>query len=341
MVEQRWLFPEDETDSDADTEGDGGGGVVARSILTRSRFGMWTLNPYVGCSHGCAFCYVRRRQQIIEEAESRRATTAGMAATVQPAWGAFVHPKVNAITRLRREIYRVGPGETIFMCSATDAYHPPEAEHRLTRRVLEMLLEWGGSRRTGMGAETGIRLMILTKNSLVTRDIDLLRRFRGVRVGMSVNTLDRRAWQCFEMNSSPPEERLEALETLRHHGISTFVFMSPAIPFVTDFETLIPALASRTLKVSAETLNLSVGNRPALVAAVRRFLPGRETEFWEAVTTRAWGNEAARRIPELCAAHGVRFGGFFRNECSPRKLVAMFGEGGVMGSGPPVEGGPR
>ena len=286
--------------------------MVARSILTRGGFG-WTLSPYSGCSHACAYCYVRRRQHIIEDAQRRQAIENPEQATSIPKpWGAFVQAKVNAPERLRREIRRIAPGEGVLLASATDAYQPLEAKLGLTRQLLEILLQWD------------VKVTILTKSSLVVRDIDLFRQFRNLRVGFSLNTLNRRAWQCLEMDSSPPEERLEALEILRQEQISTFVFMSPAMPFVTDFEELVPTLARRTRRVSAETLNLSQGNFQAMTESIHRLMPGREWEFWRAVTTRTWGNEWAKRLPDLCNRSHVRFGGLFRNECSQKKLRKMF-----------------
>lgn len=277
--------------------------VTAKSILTPCGFGGWSLNPYVGCSHACAYCYVRRRWNRMEAAESH----------VHP-WGAFVQVKINAMDRLRREIHRVSPGEGIWLSSATDAYQPQEAQRCHTRKILEMLVDWD------------VKITILTKSALVVRDIDLFQHFRNLRVGFSINTLDRHAWQCIEMNSSPPEERLEALEILQREHISTFVFMSPAMPFITDFDTMVPVLAKRTRRVSAETLNLSEGNYAAMREAIQRFMPGREQDFWQAVVTRKWGNTIAKQFEPLCKQYGVRFGGFFRNECSRKKLKQMFSD---------------
>ncbi len=293
LLKQAFLI-EDVDETDATT-------ITAKSILTPNGFGGWSLNPYVGCSHACAYCYVRRRWKILENA----------GACVQP-WGASVQVKINATNRLRDEIKRVAPNEGIWLSSATDAYQPCEAQWRHTRKILEMLVDWD------------IKITILTKSSLVVRDIDLFRRFRNLRVGFSINTLNRHAWECIEMNSSPPEERLEALEILQREHIPTFVFMSPAMPFITDFDTMVPVMAKRTRRVSAETLNLSEGNYASMREAIHRLMPGREQDFWQAVVTRKWGNTIAKQFEPLCKKYGVRFGGFFRNECSRKKLTQMF-----------------
>ena len=176
--------------------------VDAKSALTRCAMPgePWSLNPYVGCSHDCAYCYV----PDVAHVERGR-------------WGSYVIVKRNLPTLLAREMARKEP-RPIFLSSATDPYQPAEGTHLVTRRCLEVMRrhDWP--------------LRVLTRNPLVRRDALLLRGFSDVEVGMSVPTLDDAMRRLVEPGAPPVEGRLRALRALADEGLAPFVNLAPAYP---------------------------------------------------------------------------------------------------------------
>lgn len=178
--------------------------IVARSVLTRTRIPgyRWCLNPYVGCEHGCSYCYASFMKRFTGHREP---------------WGAFVDAKVNAPEVLRRELRRATSG-TVLVGTVTDPYQPLEGRYRLTRRCLEAL------------AERRFPASVLTRSPLCVRDVDVFRRFRELSVGLSIPTEDDAIRRLFEPHAPPIGARLEALRALRREGISTYVFAGPLLP---------------------------------------------------------------------------------------------------------------
>jgi len=179
--------------------------VEAKSILTRSRIpGMaYTLNPYIGCSHACAYCYVRLMQRFFGHAGDR--------------WGSFVDIKRNAAWLALKEVTRKKPG-TIMLSSATDCYQPLEKKVELTRECLTVL------------ADARAQVSVLTKSALIVRDLDLLRRLPEPSVGVTITTDDDRVRRAFEPGASSISARLDALRKLKDAGLDPHVFVGPALP---------------------------------------------------------------------------------------------------------------
>lgn len=170
------------------------------------------LNPYVGCMIGCSFCYVMDRADLSRRLEALPALP----------WGSWVDVKVNAPEVLAREIERLPPGLVRMSPIVTDPYMPLERRFRITRRCLELLLP------------AGFRPVVLTRAARVTADLDLLRAWPNVAVGLSIPTNDDRWRQLFEPGGDPVEERFEALEQLAAAGVSTFAVIQPMLPMDTD-----------------------------------------------------------------------------------------------------------
>ncbi len=191
----------------------------ARSILARNDspdipFNV-SINCYRGCSHGCIYCYARPNHEFL-----------GFSAGLD--FETRIMVKENAPALLRRELAspRWRP-EVIAMSGVTDPYQPIERKLELTRGCLEVLVE----ARNPVG--------IVTKNHLVTRDIDLLSelaRFGAVLVFLSVTTLDPKLQRVMEPRTSIPARRLEAIRELSAAGIPTGVMVAPVIPGLTDHE---------------------------------------------------------------------------------------------------------
>lgn len=196
--------------------------VRAKSILVRSRIPSvdYCVNPYVGCAHGCRYCY---------------ATFVGQYAGHTEAWGTYVDIKANAPDLLDRALRRAPPG-TIHLSTVTDPYQPVEAREGLTRACLEVVLRYG------------FPVSILTKSPLVLRDLDLLRRFPECTVGLTVTTDREDMRVLFEPGAPSLASRLEALRALKEAGLRTLVFVGPTLPMDPD------SLASRLAPLADDYL---------------------------------------------------------------------------------------
>jgi DNA repair photolyase len=168
----------------------------------------YTLNPYSGCAFGCSYCYAAFFTASVE----RRDT-----------WGDWVDVKENALAVLR-QMRAPLRGKTIYMSSVTDPYQPIERKLGLVRSLLEELVHHQP------------RLVVQTRSQLVTRDIDLLRRFDHVQVNMTVTTDSERVRRAFEPHCSTNRKRLDAIATVRASGIVCVITMTPLLP-VEDVHT--------------------------------------------------------------------------------------------------------
>lgn len=221
--------------------------VPTKSALTRVQ-GMpfaWSLNPYRGCPHACTYCYAREYH-----ARMGRDTARGFDREIEV--------KINFPDVLRQELRRLRLRETVALGTGTDPYQPCEGRYRLTRRTLEALLE------------SPLPLVIVTKGTLVVRDIDLLSRLArsvDVRVCVSVATMDVSVARTAEPDAPPPRARLEAMRRLRAAGISAGVLAAPVLPGLTDSDDSLDAvaLAARVHDASffsIRPLKLDPGVRP-------------------------------------------------------------------------------
>lgn len=211
----------------------------ARSILARNDspdipFNV-SINCYRGCSHGCIYCYARPNHEFL-----------GFSAGLD--FETRIMVKEDAPELLRRELSspRWQP-EVIALSGVTDPYQPVERKLRLTRGCLEIL------------AEARNPVSIVTKNHLVTRDIDLLSelaRFGAALVFLSVTTLDPKLQRLMEPRTSIPARRLDAIRELAAAGIPTGVMVAPVVPGLTDHE--MPAI----LEAAAEAGARSAGYVP-------------------------------------------------------------------------------
>ncbi len=162
----------------------------------------FAVNPYRGCQFGCAYCYAA----LFVADESDRAN-----------WGRWVVVKERSVAQLHAKRL---DGAKLYMSSATDPYQPIERELELTRSLLEAML-----------AKRHVpRLVIQTRSPLVTRDIDLLRRFPHVRVNMSITTDSEDVRKRFEPSCPSISRRLAAVRELKQAGIKTHICVAPMLP---------------------------------------------------------------------------------------------------------------
>ncbi len=191
----------------------------AKSIITRNEspdIGFdRSINAYRGCEHGCSYCFARPTHAYL-----------GHSAGLE--FERDIYVKANAVDLLRRELadrrYKPKP---IAMGTNTDPYQPAERQHKLTRGILELLLE------------TRHPVTITTKSALVVRDLDILKPLAEqnlVRVALSITSMDHILSRKMEPRASTPEKRLEAVRLLSEAGIPTTVMAAPMIPAINDME---------------------------------------------------------------------------------------------------------
>src|SRR5437879_3156160 len=172
-----------------------------------------SLNPYRGCEHGCIYCYARPTHEYL-----------GFSAGLD--FESKIVVKEDAPELLRQELMKKSwQPETIMISGVTDPYQPVERKLEITRRCLAVL---AGFRNP---------LALITKNQLVTRDIDYLRelaQFEAASVALSVTTLDAELHRIMESRTSTPANRLAAIETLAKAGIPVAVMAAPLIPAIND-----------------------------------------------------------------------------------------------------------
>jgi len=182
---------------------------LAKSALHKGSISEYSLNPYSGCEHACAYCYACFVRRFTAHTE---------------AWGRFVDVKINIAGLLQRELSRLRPG-TVFISSICDPYQPLERKYKLTRKCLELL------------AESDFTVDLITKNVLVRRDFEVLEKMKEkVSLTMTITTTQDSLARTLEGGASLPRFRLKALRDAADRGISIGVMCAPLIPYVTASE---------------------------------------------------------------------------------------------------------
>lgn len=205
----------------------------------------YSLNPYRGCIHGCSYCYARNTHEYL-----------GFSAGLDFETKIVVKRDAPRLLRefLARDSWR--PEEVVFS-GVTDCYQPAERQFRLTRGCLEVAFEC----RQPIG--------IITKNALVTRDLDLLREMaalRLVQVSVSVSTLDSELARVMEPRTSIPSARLQAISLLSHAGVPTRVMTAPMIPGLNDSE--LPSILAVAREAGAQSAGYTLLRLPLTVAPI-------------------------------------------------------------------------
>lgn len=187
------------------------------------------INPYRGCEHGCIYCYARPTHEYF-----------GLSLGLDFEKKIFV--KEDAPHLLRKELSSPKwKPQTIALSGNTDPYQPAERHFQLTRECLRILSEFRNP------------VAVVTKNYLVTRDIDILKTLSGydaALVAVSVTTLDPDLARAMEPRTSQPEYRLKAIKKLSENAIPTMVMVAPVIPGLTDHE--IPNIIQRAVDAGAQ-----------------------------------------------------------------------------------------
>ena len=169
----------------------------------------FVINPYIGCSYACLYCYASFMKRITNHSEN---------------WGSFIDIK---LTDKELDLKKI-QNKNIFMSSVTDCYLPLEKDYLITRNILEEL------------ERVSCNLTISTKSSLILRDLDILKRFKNLTICISINTVDERFKNDMDKASSI-KERINTLKVLHENNIHTVAFVSPIFPYITNIEDIVKA----------------------------------------------------------------------------------------------------
>jgi DNA repair photolyase len=301
-------------------------GTVARNVLNppeTTKMGFWSINPYIGCAFGCAYCYARYAHRwVVDRHASANPDHAELqhARSAMVPWLAFerrIFVKTNAADVLRRTLRHGSErhlalleNETIVIGTATDPFQPAERRFRVTRSVLEVLAE-----------HPGLSVAIITKSPLITRDIDLLTRINrhsSLSIHLSLISTDRELARRIEPRAPTPEARLRALARLSDAGIEVGINVMPVLPAITDGRDALEHLVKSVKERGAAYLNACALRLRS--SARQRYLPFIEQEFPH-LAKRYWATYAfdhkvsatyserlKKRMREICAAHELPYG---------------------------------
>jgi DNA repair photolyase len=267
--------------------------INCKSILTKSGIkGVdYAINPYVGCGHGCVYCYATFIKRFTGHKEE---------------WGTFVDVRGNAAEVMAKQMKRAKPGN-ITLGTVTDPYQPVEAERCITRRILEAL------------ARHRFPVEVLTKSDLVLRDLDIIQEINNVAwVGVlfTIITFDPVVTSHFEPYAPSPERRLAALEQVAKTRLTTGVMLCPHLPGISDDEDHLEEVVRRVKDAGAQFvlhggLTLKEGPQKArFLEALERYYPHLLPRYEELYRTghspqREYSCRVGQLAREICRRHGV------------------------------------
>lgn len=265
----------------------------ALNPVTGMFFG-WSLNPYTGCEHRCAFCYVRAFERRADRPSDDR-------------YGRTVRVKVNVAGVLRSELSRRSwCKETVVIGAATDPYQPAEGRYRLTRQCLQALRDFSNP------------AAMITRGPMIVRDIDVLTELAqraNLHITFSIPTVDEDIWRRTEPGTARPKHRLRAIEKLVAAGIDVGVGMAPILPGLSDrpdrLEAVVKAArAAGATGLWAGMLHLKDGTREHFMSVLARHWPELVPRYEQAYRARAYlppafGESTMKAVTRLGTVHGV------------------------------------
>ena len=243
----------------------------------------YSINPYTGCGHGCAYCYARFMGKYSHPGEP---------------WGSFVDVKVNAQEVLRKDLGKNKPGR-IFLSSVTDCYQPLEAKYLLTQKVLQAIKDYQ------------YPVSILTKSSLVQRDLKLISGIKNCDLGMTICFPDDKDRKVWEPGSSPIQERLDTLRKFSDAGVKTYAFFGPILPGISDRN--LPGLFRKFAQagvpeVMVDRLNIKSGNLEPILKTIRENYPellGKYQELFVQGKDREYYRKLKPEIDRIAKENGL------------------------------------
>lgn len=256
--------------------------ILCRRVLNRSGiYGVnYSINPYIGCEHNCAYCYARGFVKKFINQNLK--------------WGEEVLVKINAPKILAKELPKARKG-LVLLSSITDPYQPIESSYQLTRKILQRLLSFQ------------YPISILTKSKLVKRDLDIISRFKEAEVGFTIVTLNEEYRKILEPKASKIAERLETLRIFKERGIHTYMFIGPILPVITekDLEELVREAKEVAKEIIFDKFNFKYESLDTLGRMLKEKAPDLWREMLTEFKDRNFPEKMKIRAKELCSKFSV------------------------------------
>lgn len=260
--------------------------ITTKDYVTKSNLPSsdYVINPYVGCPHGCKYCYASFMKRFTNHEEP---------------WGEFID-----IKRCEKEIdIKKLAGKRVFMSSVTDCYNELEEKYKITRNILNRLVE------------CDCELNISTKSSLILRDFDLLKRMNNLCVSLSINTLDEKFKNDMD-NASSISSRLNTLKELHENGIKTVLFMSPIFPYITDCIGIIEKSKDYVDEYWFENLNLRGPYKKDILDYIKSNYDLYYKDYINIYVNNdmTYWNELGNKLNDYCCKHNIKYKNYFYHD---------------------------
>jgi DNA repair photolyase len=286
--------------------------IKVKSVINRVQ-GMpfkWSVNPYRGCAHNCAFCFARKTHWYLDQDGVNE-------------WSSRVYVKVNAPEVIRRELSHPSwRRESVSLGTSTDPYQPAEGAYRVTRGILEALRDF----KTPMS--------ILTRSPMIVRDRDVfvdLARGAGASVYFSITTVDPQLAREIEPDVPPPPRRLESMRALAEAGVPVGVLLAPVLPGITDDEDHLAAVIEAARDHGARTvgtilLHLGEVTRESYFAFLQRTRPELVEPYNRLYRTKYAPRAFQQRLQDVVASLKRRLNFETRSLAAPRGTTRVITE---------------
>lgn len=268
--------------------------ILNRTVSKRVPWMAWTINPYRGCEFGCRYCYARYTHEFMERRDPEL-------------FEREIYIKQNAAWLLRQELGQVRPGEYIALGTATDPYQPIERRARVTRSLLEVFAE-----------RSGLKLGIVTKSTLIERDLDLLTRIAArncLTLHLTITTPDPKLARILEPRAPRPDLRFRTVARLRAAGLAVGILCSPLMPGITDTPAALDAMARRAKKAgasffSSQPLFLKPCSKPVFLRFIHEHFPQLEKTYLarygdKAFVSKAYSQRVSALVRAVVTKHGL------------------------------------
>ena len=257
--------------------------ITVNDYLTKSNLpdSDYVINPYVGCTHGCKYCYASFMKRFTGHKEN---------------WGEFID-----IKRCNKPIdLKKISGKNIFLSSVTDCYNQYEKDFCITRNILEQLVD------------SDCNLSISTKSKLILRDIDLLKQMKNLIVCMSINTLNEKFRSDMD-NASTIKERMDTLKELHNNGIYTVLFMSPIFPYITEWKEIIDQTKDYVDEYWFENLNLRGNYKKEILDYIRTNYSDLYSDYIDIYLKKnnKYWKDLAEEINNYCNLNNINYTNYF------------------------------
>ena len=260
--------------------------IQVKDYLTKSNLPAsdYVINPYVGCPHGCKYCYASFMKRFTGHKEE---------------WGTFIDIKKcdKKINTKKLE------NKNVFLSSVTDCYNKYEEKYQITRNILKELIN------------VNCNVNISTKSKLILRDLDILKQMKNLTVSISINTLDENFKDDMD-NASSINERLDTLKQLHNSGIYTVLFMSPIFPYITNFKEIIEISKNYVDEYWFENLNLRGEYKNKILFYIQEKYPkliNEYTDIYIKGNKQYWQN-LSKEIKEYCESNNIKYINYFYHE---------------------------